>query len=156
MSTVGYSQALEQKQKVARHARGETETETETGQETEENFTYVYVYAALRGQSSRDVLSCLTYAASGECDNERCSNRLRSSHNLIDKIVAIYWLGALESSPVAASGHRYCISGISKSQDGRGGLSQGDYMRVSRRVPGNGVAVQHGRSDYVVRRVRLH
>jgi hypothetical protein len=58
----------------------------------DEGFTYVYVYAALRWQISRDVLSSFTYAASGECDGERCSNRLRALHNLIDKIFRIYWL----------------------------------------------------------------
>jgi hypothetical protein len=57
-----------------------------------EDFTYACVYAALRWQISRDVLSSFTYAASGECDSERCSNRLRVSHNLIDKIFGTHWL----------------------------------------------------------------
>ena len=58
----------------------------------EETFTYVCVYAALRWQISRDVLSSFTYAASGESDSERCSNRQRASYNLIDKIIGIHWL----------------------------------------------------------------
>lgn len=66
-----------------------------------ESFTYVCVYAALRWQISCDVLSSFTYAASGECDSERCWNRLQASHNLIDKISGMYCLMRPGDDPVA-------------------------------------------------------
>lgn len=87
-----------------------------------------------------------TYAASGKCDGERSSNRLRASHNTIDKIFEIYWLTWSGSS----SGASYKISNL-MAHAYRGHEKDATVVHVAWRRPRDGVAVGSSRSDCIVR-----